>query len=171
MIKQFSDFSSLFRKGYIPILAFSLFAGLLFGFRLFENADSSFTSLMRISLIQNVSIVSQLSVLLLPFLFSAFACCACTAWTVLPISFIKGLCFGFSQAAIFSSFSSASWMVYLFLMFSNIMTLPILVFFWIRCLSKAQHMMLHFFISTLSVLLIIAIDHYYIIPYITSLFI
>jgi hypothetical protein len=32
-------------------------------------------------------------------------------------------------------------------------------------------MMLHFFFSILGVLLIIAIDHYYIIPYITSLFI
>jgi len=170
MIKHTSSISFLFRKSCILILAFSLFAGLVFGSRLYVDSEASVASLMRVSGIQNVSIVSHLSVLLLPFIFSAFISSTRAVWMILPVSFLKGLSFGFSQAAICSSFAGAGWLIYFFLMFSNIMTLPVLVFFWIRTLNGNAHTMSPLFYCVLAVLLIIAVDHHFMNPYCVSLF-
>ena len=170
MIKHDSSFFSLFRKVSVLILAFSLFAGLASGYQLHVDSEIPITSLMRVSCIQNVSIVSQVSVLLLPFLFSVFFSSTRAAWMVLPVSFLKGLCFGFSQATICSSFAGAGWLIYFFLMFSNIISLPVLIFFWIRILNRNEHIIPLFLYCVITVLFIIAFDHHFINPYCISLF-
>lgn len=170
MVDRTSAFSLFFRKGYIWILAFSLTGGMVLGSRLQANVDPSLISLMRASGIQSVSIVSRLSVLLLPFLFSALFCSTRSAWMIFPVSFFKGFCFGFCQASIFSSFAGAGWLIYFFLMFSDILTFPVLVFFWIRCLGKTGHMTSRLLFCMLAVLIIAAVDHRFITPYYISLF-
>ena len=165
------SFSSLFRKGSIVILAFFLFTGLLMGSRLSEALDPSILPMMRASAMQSVSIVSMLSVLLLPFLLSAFFHSTCTAWLIIPICFLKGLCFGFCQTLICSSFAGAGWLVYFLLMFSDILTLPVLIFFWISCLDRAGHTLKRLLFCVAAVLFIVTVDCQFITPYWISLLI
>lgn len=171
MIKHNSSILSLFRKGCIPILAFSLFAGLFLGSWLQQKTGSAYISLMHISNFQNVSIVSQISVLLLPFLLSALICSTRSAWMILPLSFFKGISFGFSQSVICASFAGAGWLIYFFLMFSSIISLPVLIFFWFRCLSSSRHIVSQLIICLSVVFMIIMIDRYWINPYWVSFFI
>lgn len=159
-----------FRKGGMAVFAFSLLSGLFLGSRFHLASESALFSLMRVSASQNVSIVGQLSVLLLPFLLSAFFYSTRAVWLIIPLSFLKGICFGFCQAIILSSFTGAGWLVYFFLMFSNILTLPVLVFFWISCISGTRYMICRLFFCSLAVLFIVVADHYFMIPYYISLF-
>ena len=169
-INRSSSFSSYFRKGSTLILAFSLFAGLLAGLLLHREQDASIFSLMHVSAKQSASIVSGLLVLLLPFLLSAFFSSTCTAWLIIPLSFLKGVCFSFCQATICSSFVGAGWLLYFFFMFSDILTLPVLIFFWISCLNKTRHIMKLLSVCSLTVLFIALIGHHFITPYCISLF-
>ena len=170
MTEPMDSLNLKFRKGSMAVFAFSILSGLFIGSQFYLVSDSALFSLMRVSAGQNVSIISHLSVLLLPFLLSAFFYSTCTAWLIIPLSFLKGICFGFCQAIILSSFAGAGWLVYFFLMFSNILTLPVLVFFWISCISGMRHMIYRLFFCALIVFFVVAIDHRLIIPYYISLF-
>jgi len=133
-----------FRPGFVAprcketvfSLACFYFVGLILGGCMFYVAGDSFRSLMRAADYSRMSIVCLLPVLLLPFLFSAFAVYIHQSWLLAPICFLKAFFFAFVYVGFSVSFADAGWLVRFFLMFSDIATLPLLWLFWLRVLSE-----------------------------------
>lgn len=124
-------FSELRRNANVAILAACFLVGLILGIRMSHEAEFSF-SLMRSALKSTVSIVRLLSVLLLPFLFSALAVYFSKPKLLYGIAFLKAFAFGFVSAGINAAFGSAGWLVRLLVMFSDCMSMPILWLYWLR---------------------------------------
>ena len=138
MIRRSPLNTAYFRKGSTMFLAFCWTTGLLLGGFVSVPADASFVLLMRSAVSAPVSIVGLLSVLLFPFFLSVYLARAFGSWILYPIAFTKALVFGFSQSLICSVFTGAGWLFYFFLMFSQIMVIPSLLFFWISCLDPSR---------------------------------
>ena len=116
-------------------LACSYLLGLILGGCMFNVAGDSFSSLMRVGDFSHMSIIRLLPVLLLPFLFSAFAVYIHQNWLLPPICFLKAFFFAFVYVGFSVSFADAGWLVRLLLMFGDIATLPLLWLFWLHILS------------------------------------
>lgn len=123
------------RKGSTTFLALSFLLGLVFGVAVFSAAGDSFLSLMRGILSGSVSIVGLLCVTFLPFLFSAFAVSISEPWLLLPVSFGKAFLFSLVSLGLLQGFGSAGWLVRWLLMFSDLVSLPLLYGFWQRHIS------------------------------------
>lgn len=123
---------------HMLLFAFLWFAGLLLGLRAAHLPGSAYTSLMLAAFESRVSIVGLAAVLLLPFLFSAFAVFISQPWLLLPIAFGKAVAFGCCVGGISVAFGSAGWLARWLLMFSDCCMLPVLCWFWLRCLSGGK---------------------------------
>lgn len=123
----------LSRRTYGPILALIWASGLGCGIFCWFLADSSLFSLMRSALSCSVSIVSLLSVTALPFLLSALVVFFSCHGLLFVISFGKGFLFSFVSMGTLACFGCAGWLVQLLLCFSDLVSLPILYWFWLRC--------------------------------------
>lgn len=124
-------FSELRRKSNVWILAVCFFAGLVLGIRASHEAGLSFP-LMRGALKSTVSIVRLLSILLLPFLFSALAVYFSKPKLLYGIAFLKAFVFAFISAGISAGFGGAGWLIRWLLMFSDSLCLPVLLLYWLR---------------------------------------
>lgn len=113
-------------------LACSFLLGLVFGGCISCLTSDSFLTLMRAADFHCMSIVSLLSVLLLPYLFSAFAVYIHQSWLLIPISFLKAFFFAYLYVGLTLSFGSAGWLTRNLLMFSDIFTLPVLWWLWLN---------------------------------------
>lgn len=131
------NFKTEFRKRYLFFLAFIWLLGLLSGVGFSSLAGHSFFSLMRGAAFRPVSIVSLLSVSLLPFLFSAVTVYIRSFGLLAVLCFIKGCLFAFVSMGIFAAFESAGWLLRILMMFSNLFCLLPLWWCWIRILSGA----------------------------------
>lgn len=158
------------RKGSACFLALSWFLGLLSGAAIFFSAGIAYFSWMRGVLHGSVSIVGLLCVTVLPFLLSAFAVFISEPWLLLPISFGKALLFSFISLCVLESFGSAGWLVRWLLMFSDLLFVPVLYWFWHRHISGE-----HCFSGSVSLLLLSlciligSIDFCYVSPYLANL--
>ena len=123
------------RKCSTIFLAFIWITGLICGASLFRLAGNSFSSLMRGAVSGSVSIVSLLSVSLLPFLFSAFAVYIRSDRLLATLCFIKGCLFALVSCSILSVFGSAGWLIRILLMFSDLLCIIPLWRYWIFCTS------------------------------------
>lgn len=126
------------RKGPRLLLALAFLGGLLVGAYVHIAAEYDTVSWMRGALDGHVSIVGLLSVIFLPFLFSAFAVYASQRWLLVPIAFCKAVSFAQSACGISVAFGSAGWLLRFLLMFTDILTLPLLVLFWLRYCGGGQ---------------------------------
>ena len=120
------------RKGSTVFLALSFSAGLTGGILTFIAAGQSIFPLMRSTLSGSVSIVSLLCVTALPFLFSAVAVFLSGPQLLFPIAFGKAFFFSFFSLGTMAAFGSAGWMIRCLLMFSDLMGLPLLYYYWQR---------------------------------------
>ena len=121
------------RRKFCHFLALCWAASLCCGIYFWFHAGSSFLSLMRSSLYSSVSIVSLLLVTGLPFLLSAFAVFLSCHWLLPAIAFGKGFLFSFISMGALASFGCAGWLLRLLLCFSDLMSMPILYWFWLHC--------------------------------------
>ena len=121
---------------------------------------------MRGILFGSVSIVSLLSVGLIPFLFTAYAVCLSKSWILFAVSFCKALLFSFMAMGISSAFGSAGWLVSALVLFSGHMWNWILYFLWIRILAGRK---IHWSLVTVAFLLTGCIAVYVISPFMASL--
>lgn len=80
-----------------------------------------------------VSIVSLLSVTVLPFLLSASAVFSSCRWLLLPIAFFRAFLLSYVGMGIYGCFGSAGWLFRLLLCFSELFSTPLLYWFWLRC--------------------------------------
>lgn len=109
--------------------------GLVLGCILFSRTDSVVLSLMRGAPDSSVSVVSLLGVITLPFLVSAFAVYLGRHRLLYTIAFCKGALFTCVSLGVWTAFGAAGWLVRFLLMFSDILTVPLLFLYWIRNLE------------------------------------
>lgn len=119
-------------------LAFSWVLGSVFGAITSFYASDSLLSLMRMTAVSPVSIVSLLSAILLPLLFSAFAVYISNVWLLIPAAFFKAFLYHFFCFGILRSFGSAGWLIRLLLIFSDTLTLPVLWMYWLRSIKGTR---------------------------------
>lgn len=160
------------RKFYRHLLALCWTAGLGCGVFLWFLADDSVASLMRSSLSGSVSIVGLLSVTFLPFLLSAIAVYFSGPWFLLLICLGKGIVFSFVSMASVASFGGSGWLIRLLLCFSDCLSMPLLYWFWLRCIhSSVRGSVVRFFAAGALYFLIGSIDYCYIVPFLADLMI
>lgn len=162
-------FPSNLRRRRRIFLAFCYLAGLVAGVILAAQADSSFSSWMRTAVFQRVSIVSLLSVLFLPFLISAFAVFYGWSFLLYPICFLKSLSFGYCCAGISILFGAAGWLGCWLLLFSQLLAMPILLFYWMRHIDGLQKPLLSEAALLASILYLVgSLDHCLISPFLVK---
>lgn len=160
----------VWRKNCKLYLAFSWLCGLGFGVLVFSYAGNSHIPLMRMAATSHMSIVSLLSVLILPFLLSAFAVFCFRPQLLLAVSFGKAFSFAFVSISAIAAFGSAGWLVRLLLMFSEMLSLPLLFWFWLRYISgDFRPAPAAIFLTAALVFLIGSVDHCYISPMLARL--
>ena len=119
------------------LLAIFWITGILSGILISYVAGSSVSSLMRSYLYGSVSIVSLVLVLYLPFLLSAIAVSFSGSVLLFPLAFLKGFLFSFVAMGIFQIYGAAGWLLHWFLCFSDLISLPLLYWYWMRLLDTA----------------------------------
>lgn len=170
---RFSFFSYTprsWRKAGIILLAFFWTLGLFLGIYSSFPMEDSFFRLMRAAAGCRVSIVGLFAVLILPFLFSAFAVYFSQPWLLLLICFLKAYCFGFCCFLTQISFGSAGWLLRLLLLFSDCCILPVLCWFWIRHISGEKRALWQdLAVCAAASLLIGGVDYCVISPFLATL--
>lgn len=111
-----------------------LVSGSIFSF----STSGSLVSLMRRAISCPVSIISLLSALALPLLFSAFAVYISQPKLLSPIAFSKAFLFSYLSFGLLAAFGSAGWLIHFLFMFGDILSLPLLWSFWLKSLSDIR---------------------------------
>ncbi len=152
------------RKYHILFLAFIWCLGLWCGIGSCFYAGEPIISLMRMAAGRPVSIVSLLSIALLPFLFS-FIFVYLRSWHLLSaLCYFKAVLFGFVSAGVYMAFGEAGWLVWLMMMFSDLLCLIPLWWYWISCTGNLFRPTPYFGVCLAAVALIIALDYQFIAP-------
>lgn len=158
------------RKHRRIFLALCFYGGLLLGAVLATQAEESFISWMRTVQVQRVSIVSLLGAAFLPFLISAYAVLISQVWLLFPVCFLKAFSFGFCVAGVSYVFGSAGWLVCGLLLFTDLCTMPMLLFFWLRHIDGAHRPQLAESALTASLLFLAgSLDHCLITPFLAEI--
>ena len=158
------------RKYHIIFLAFVWLLGLYCGITLFHVSQISPFSLMHRVENYSVSIVSLLSVSLLPFLFSAFAVYTHSYAFLALLCFIKGCLFAFVSMGMFLAYDSAGWLIRLLVMFSDVCALVPLWCCWIQ-IAKGSFFesFRSVYISSFAVIFLVCLDFYLVSPLLMKL--
>ncbi len=127
------DFCKSGRKGRCFFLALAWAAGLLSGVLLFLHADTSFLSLMHRVRTVPVSIVGLVSVLVFPFLISAFSVYSSLDWVLYLAALGKGFGYCLAVLSCAAAFGSAGWLICPLLLFSDGGGVLFLWLYWLRC--------------------------------------
>ena len=136
----------------------------------FASADAHIISLMRGILNGSVSIVSLLTVSLLPFLFSAFAVFISQLWLLYLIGFVRSFLFSFVSFGITVAFGSAGWLFRLLLMLGDCVTAPLLYLYMYRHLSSDSRFSAAEILRMIAITIFIgSIDYCYILPFVADM--
>ena len=119
----------------VKLLGFFWMLGLLSGIYVF-SAIAPIDSLMRGTLSDSVSIVGFTACASFPFLISAIAVIFSKPWIILAISFLKAFAFSCVSLAVTIRYGNTGWLVCFFVLFHEILCLPVLYAFWRRSLTS-----------------------------------
>ena len=159
------------RRFPVVILALSWVLGLSAGIYVAFSAGPSFSSLMRPVLSLPVSIVTLLSVHLLPLFFSAFVMIALPRWLLHFLAAWEAFLFAYVACGIVLSFGSSGWLPAALLLFSNAFGSAVMLLFWI---SFWQHpvsgVWRQFFLTAVLIASITLFDFYFLHPFSLDLF-
>ncbi len=160
-------FQHTHRRMYRFPIALCFTFGLLVGGFLFRRADISFLHMMYRAMTSRVTIVGLAAVSFLPFLISAFAV-SFRRFRLLPlIAFVKALLFSYVMLGIMAAYGNGSWLACLLLMFSDILSLPVLLLYWLRQSREAEQSQDLLFLSLL--IFIGSMDNFIVSPIAASL--
>ena len=126
------------RRVSAMVLAFTLLLGYLLGSFCVGCAESSLFLLMRTGAKAGVSIVCLLPVLILPFLCSAIAVYIGLKWLIIPIAFLKAFLFSYLCCHILMLFPDSGSLFTVLFLFTDILSLPLLCWFWFRCICSRE---------------------------------
>ncbi len=141
--------------------------GMLIPVCIFSQIDVSFSSLMRQAVVGQVSIVSLLTSILLPYLLSAFAVYISKPLLLLPIAFIRGFSLVFVLMAVSEAFGCAGWLIRGLFLFSDLAFMPFLYLFWHRSISGTSKD--RGWLCCGAAVLIGCLDYHYISPFLLGL--
>ena len=132
----FSQYSIASRRSSCKlILTFLWVIGFVCGCLCAACADN-FTSLMRACCTAGVSIVGLFFVPFLPFLISAAAVYCSAPLFVYLTGFCKSILLGFCVCTVYSGFPGGGWLVSLLLLFTDVLTVPMLI--WFQCCAVSN---------------------------------
>ena len=123
--------SRIFNAGTCKLLiGFCWISGLLFGMYAASVAGDTFLLMMR----GDVSTVSipGLLIAFLPFLLTAFAVFLPHPGFLIPLVLWQSFSYGFCACGLSAVYHGAAWLVRFLLMFSQIATVPLLMWLWLR---------------------------------------
>ncbi len=151
---------------YIILFCFLWSAGLLFGRYITHEANVSFPALIRSVCCTQTSLIGLLAVILIPLLISVVVCRYVGVMWIFPVIFLKAMGFGFCSYAICLSFGDAGWLVRCLLMFTDCISVPLLLWFWIRRLFMKNNAILQDMILVLALLVVTAcVDYMFVSPF------
>ena len=165
------NFSPATRRFPVVILALCWVCGLLSGTYFAFCADSSFFSLMRLTLSEPVSIVNLLVTQLLPVFFSVVAVLIHRRQLFYPIAFAEAFLLSFIGIGVMIGFGRAGWLPTLLLMFSGSLISCVVLWFWISYLEHpVSGVYRRLTLTAASVVLICALNYRFFLPFILELF-
>ncbi len=150
------------------ILSLLWLLGLLLGVVLAGTGDIV-PSLMRTASGTPVTIVSLLLRCTLPFLISLLAIHFSKRWIVFLLCFFKAFLFGLCICSVTFCFYQASWIVILLLIFSDIVLMPVLFYFWIKHIDSVGVKMHSSMLCCAIAIVVACVDYCYISPYLVLL--
>ena len=121
------------RRSCKMLLALLWCIGLICGISLAACTDT-IASLMRACCDAGVSIVGLFFVPFVPFLISAIAVYCSIPLFIYVSGLAKSFLFGFCTCAVLAAFSDGGWLTCLLLLFTDLLTIPVLYLFQLRCL-------------------------------------
>ena len=150
-------------------LASSFLLGHLLGVWCSGSASDFYLSQMRAAVSGRVSIVGLLSCSLLTFLVSALTVYLGRRIFLIPIAFLKAFFFSYAGYRLYLAWGQAGWLVTGLTMFSSLCSLPVLYWYWRRCL-EAGRFEWPVFRRVLALLLVIGlVDFYGIMPFLIDI--
>ena len=120
------------------ILAFAWVGGLLLGAVVSASADNLLASTMRAALSGSMSIMGPVAVVLLPLFLSAYAVYFSQPAMLVSMVFLKAFLFAYTGAGLLILYPVSGWLLRWLLMFSDMMSLPILWFLWVSGNFKSR---------------------------------
>ena len=134
----------------------------------FSCCSDTFSSLMRVALWSDVSIVGLATVILLPYLLTAVAVFISQPILILSVAFCKAFLFAACGSAIALAFGYSGWLIRMLLQFSDCTGIPVLYLLWNRCLNRDRMQLIGAFTAALALLFVLgSIDHWVIAPFVS----
>lgn len=151
------------------LLACAFLFGLISGILISMSASDALCSTMRAAPFGCVSIFGLLSVLLLPFLFSAFAVYSSSVLLLLCVAFAKAFAFGFVSFAVWAAFGAAGWLIRFLLMFADLIILPLLLWFWYQIMKNPHSWVKSTLVACILACFIGGFDYCFVSPFLANL--
>lgn len=126
------------RKVYVAILAFALCIGVIAGGFWAVEAKDSLRDFLRHAPVADVSLVSLSVSFGLLILLSCFSLAMSQRWVIILLALFKGLCLGILGVGTALSFATAGGLISFLFLFSEIITVPMLIWFWIHPFSSVR---------------------------------
>ena len=153
------------RKDPSVLLAFGWILGSVIGLLLAVNCDPSVIYGIRGILAGEFSVWRMIFVIISPLVISFLAISHFSIWLLIPIAFVKGMAYAFVSALVFIAWGSAGWLIRLLLIFSDTVSAPVLLYFWLSsCRSGSKDLGLRFIPAASWIILACAIDYRYVSP-------
>ena len=120
------SFSFFYSKLKPNVLAFAGIIGLFLGSVVSVSTDKLLAPTMRAAVFGSMSITGPIAVVLLPLLLSAYAVYFSQPVMLVLVVFMKAFLFAYTGAGLLILYPVSGWLLQWLLMFSDMMTLPIL---------------------------------------------
>lgn len=131
--------SKLLRVRYHPVcICISWVIGLISGYMVSNGVSSSLPYMMQSACSCSVSFGGFLAVLLLPFLIACLCYRLSIPVLIIPLLYLKGFSYAICSVSIFQVFHSASWLVQSLLLFSDHISIFLLMVFSVRHCSQSD---------------------------------
>jgi len=152
------------------LLIFLWLAGLGSGLFFSFLAGSVFDSISDIILDSSMAFPAFVSSQLLPLLLSTVLLYASKPVFLFPLVFLKGFSFSFVSFLILSTLGASGWLVRVLLMFSDLLLIPVLWWFWLNSFSDNKRLGMQCVIITVcAVFSVCFFDFTVIAPFLVSL--
>lgn len=164
-----ATFSKLWQRISPWLLGFSWLLGMTWGCISCESSREISAVLIHHSVDAVPSFVGALSVVILPFLLSAFAVSICEPWLLLIISTFKAFSFSFCAWGVCLAFGQSSWLVLFLFLFSDFCLVPALYFYWLRSIRNGRIDRWERRICILYLSIVFAMDYWVIGPFLRKI--
>lgn len=146
-------------------------AGLIGGCLLASIQPKESIDLVRSIYYADAPISGLLITSMLPFAFSALVVWLRLPVLLLPIAFVKSICFSFCASCLILTFGNAGWLLYRFFIFSDSFAVVILLWFWNHHINAgANNLKLETVCCFLALFCIFFIDFNIVAPFARTLF-